>query len=98
MDKKTTATTKTEGAANSGPKENSSILQMLFDAHSEHDNAEHENVRRYFWNLLDLLDGISDEPMEAAKNALCSLCTSCEYAGFIGGMQTAIRLMNELNC
>ena len=98
MDKQTTATMRKEGTANCGPKEKYSIVQVLFDAHSEHENAEHENVRRYFWNFLDLLDGISDEPMDAVKNTLYSLCASCEYAGFIGGMQTAVRLMNELNC
>lgn len=97
MNNQPSTTTKTEGAANCCPERNDSVLKVLFDAHSEHENSEHENVRRYFWNFLDLLDGISDEPMDAVKNTLYSLCASCEYAGFIGGMQTAIRLMNELN-
>lgn len=97
MEENPTRNTLQETATSNNFKKESSILQVLFNAYSEGDNAEHEDVNRNFQNLYDLLDDISTETQDAVIDVVCNLCVACEYAGFVGGMQTAIRLVEELN-
>lgn len=85
------------GAADCGPNDENSVLEILFDAHMAKENAEHDTVKHCFRNLFALLDSVSEEEMEAVTDAVCELCKNCEYAGFVGGMKTAIRLAYELN-
>lgn len=84
-------------AADRGLSDENSILEVLFDAHIAKENAEHDTVKQCFQNLFALLDNVSEDGMEAVTDAVCELCKNCEYAGFVGGMKTAIRLGYELN-
>ena len=97
MDKQTTATTKTKGATSSGLRERLPVMQVLFNAHVERSGAEQDDVKRYFGELLTILDCIYDDKMEAVTDTVCNLCEAYEYNGFVGGLQTAIRLVKELN-
>ena len=97
MNNQPSATTKTEGAANCGPERNDSVQKVLFDAYLETNSTERENLLRCFMNLYDLLDSISHEKMEDLTDAMNILCDACEYAGFIGGIHTGMRLASELN-
>ena len=84
-------------AADRGPEEDSSALEVLFEAYVEHDGAEHADVKRCFRNLYALFDSIPNDKLEAVTDAVCDLCQTCEYAGFVGGMQTAFRLARKLS-
>lgn len=84
-------------AADRDPDEDASVLEVLFEAYVEHDGAEHADVKRCFRNLYALFDSISNDKLEAVTDAVCDLCQTCEYVGFVGGMQTAIRLACELS-
>lgn len=86
-----------DGAADRGPEDENSVLEVLFDAHMAKENTEHDAVKQCFRNLFALLDNVSEDQMEAVTDAVCELCKNCEYAGFVGGMKTAIRLTYELN-
>ena len=97
MNNQLSATTKTEGAATCGPKRNDSVLKVLFDAYLETNSEELEDALRCYSNLRTLLDGISHEKMEDLTDAMNILCDACEYAGFIGGIHTGMRLASELN-
>lgn len=85
------------GAADRGPNDENSVLEILFDAHMSKENAEHNTVKQCFRNLFALLDEVSEAELETITDAVCELCKNCEYAGFVGGMKTAIRLAYELN-
>lgn len=76
--------------------EESSILKVLFDTYVDKDSVEHEEVKQCFRNLYALLDNIPNDTLDAVTDTVCSMCHTSEYAGFVGGMQTAIRLANEL--
>lgn len=86
-----------DGAADRAPEEETSVLEVLFEAYVEHDGAEHADVKRCFRNLYALFDSIPNDKLEAVTDAVCDLCQTCEYAGFVGGMQTAIRIACELS-
>lgn len=85
------------GAADRGPGDENSVLEILFDAHMAKENAEHDTVKQCFRNLFALLDGVSEDKLEAVTDAVCELRKNCEYEGFVGGIKTAIRLAYELN-
>ena len=85
------------GAADRGPEENACVLEVLFEAYVEHDGADHADVKRCFNNLYALFDSIPNDKLEAVTDAVCDLYQTCEYAGFVGGMQTAFRLACELS-
>lgn len=86
-----------DGAADRGPEGDASVLEVLFEAYVEHNGAEHADVKRCFRNLYALFDSIPNDKLETVTDAVCDLCQTCEYAGFVGGMQTAIRLARELS-
>ena len=86
-----------DGAADRGPGEETPVLEVLFEAYVEHDGADHADVKRCFNNLYALFDSIPNDKLEAVTDAVCDLCQTCEYAGFVGGMQTAFRLACELS-
>ena len=86
-----------DGAADRGPEDEASVLEVLFEAYVEHDGTEHAGVKRCFRNLYALFDSIPNGKLEAVTDAVCDLCQTCEYAGFVGGMQTAFRLARELS-
>lgn len=86
-----------DGAADRGPKVEDSVVEVLFDVHMKKENAEHDNVKQCFRNLFALLDSISYDDLESVTDAVCELCEACEYAGFVGGMKSAIQLTRELN-
>lgn len=85
------------GAADRGPGDENSVLEVLFDAHMAKENAEQDTVKQCFQNFFALLDSVSEDELETVTDAVCELCKNCEYAGFVGGMKTAIRLAYELN-
>ena len=86
-----------DGAADCGPKVENSVVEVLFDVHMQKENAEHDNVKQCFRNLFGLLDNMSYDDLEAVTDAVCNLCETCEYAGFVGGMKSGIQLARELN-
>lgn len=85
------------GAADRGLWDENSVLEVLFDAHMAKTNAEQDIVKQCFRNLFALFDGVSEDKLEAVTDAVCELCKNCEYAGFVGGMKTAIQLACELS-
>ena len=96
MEKDVITTTIPEGTTDCGPKEKSPIFKALFDAYVEMDRAEHVDAKHSFRNLYALLDNIPYDKPKTVTDAVCDLCQTCEYAGFVSGMQTAIRPASEL--
>lgn len=87
-----------DGAADRGLGDENSVLEILFDAHMAKENAEHDTVKQCFRNLFALLDSVSEDELEAVTDAVCELCKNCEYAGFVGGMKTAIIFLKYSQC
>ena len=86
-----------DGAADRGPGEETPVLEVLFEAYVEHNGSEHAGEKRCFRNLYALFDSIPNDKLETVTDAVCELCKNCEYADFVGGMKTVIRLAYELN-
>ena len=73
------------------------VLGLLYDAYTEHNNAETHDIQQALKELYGLLDHATGVDTEEIINAVCDLCREHEKVGFINGIQIGIRLAQESN-
>lgn len=73
------------------------VLGMLYDAYTELNNTETDDVQQAFKALYELLDHVHSVDADEIINAVCDLCREHEKAGFVNGIQVGIRLAQEAN-
>ena len=73
-----------------------SVLNLLYEAYSEMDPMEGDQIRAGFHELYQLMNGVPLEKMDEIINPVCFLCREHERSGFVHGVQIGIRLAEEL--
>ena len=73
-----------------------SVLNLLYEAYSEMDPMEGDQIRAGFHELYQLMNGVPLEKMDEIINPVCFLCREHERSGFEHGVQIGILLAREL--
>ena len=73
-----------------------SVLNLLYEAYSEMDPMEGDQIRVRFHELYQLMNGVPLEKMDEIINPVCFLCREHERSGFVHGVQIGMLLAQEL--
>lgn len=73
-----------------------SVLNLLYEAYSEMDPMEGNQIRAGFHELYQLMNGVPLEKMDEIINPVCFLCREHERSGFVHGVQIGVLLAREL--
>lgn len=73
-----------------------SVLNLLYEAYSEMDPMEGDQIRAGFHELYQLMNGVPLEKMDEIINPVCFLCREHERSGFVHGVQIGMLLAQEL--
>ena len=73
-----------------------SVLNLLYEAYSEMDPMEGDQIRAGFHELYQLMNGVPLEKMDEIINPVCFLCREHERSGFVHGVQIGMLLAREL--
>ena len=73
-----------------------SVLNLLYEAYSEMDPREDDQIRAGFHELDQLMNGVPLEKMDEIINPVCFLCREHERSGFEHGVQIGMLLAREL--
>lgn len=73
-----------------------SVLNLLYEAYSEMDPMEGDQIRAGFHELYQLMNGVPLEKMDEIINPVCFLCREHERSGFVHGVQIGMLLAHEL--
>lgn len=73
-----------------------SVLNLLYEAYSEMDPMEDDQIRAGFHELYQLMNGVPLEKMDEIINPVCFLCRKHERLGFVHGVQIGMLLAREL--
>lgn len=73
-----------------------SVLNLLYEAYSEMDPMEGNQIRAGFHELYQLMNGVPLEKMDEIINPVCFLCREHERSGFVHGVQIGMLLAQEL--
>ena len=73
-----------------------SILEMLYECHSENQPYDNEQIKADFNELYQQMNGMPLREMDKIIYTVCTLCRDHERAGFIEGIKIGIHLMQEL--
>ena len=73
-----------------------SVLNLLYEAYSEMDPMEGDQIRAGFHELYQLMNGVPLEKMDEIINPVCFLCREHERSGFVQGVQIGMLLAREL--
>ena len=73
-----------------------SVLNLLYEAYSEMDPMEGDQIRAGFHELYQLMNGVPLEKMDEIINPVCFLCREHERLGFVHGVQIGMLLAREL--
>ena len=73
-----------------------SVLNLLYEAYSEMDPMEGDQIRVRFHELYQLMNGVPLEKMDEIINPVCFLCRDHERSGFVHGVQIGVLLAREL--
>ena len=73
-----------------------SVLNLLYEAYSEMDPMEGDQIRAGFHELYQLMNGVPLEKMDEIINPVCFLCREHERSGFVHGVQIGVLLAWEL--
>ena len=73
-----------------------SVLNLLYEAYSEMDPMEGNQIRAGFHELYQLMNGVPLEKMDEIINPVCFLCREHERSGFVHGVQIGMLLAREL--
>ena len=73
-----------------------SVLNLLYEAYSEMDPMEGDQIRAGFHELYQLMNGVPLEKMDEIINPVCFLCREHERSGFVHGVRIGILLAREL--
>lgn len=74
-----------------------SVLTLLYEAYSECNRLDNEQIKADFEELYRLMNGMSLKNMDKIIYPVCSLCRHHEKSGFVAGIKVGIRLYLELN-
>lgn len=73
-----------------------SVLNLLYEAYSEMDPMEDDQIRAGFHELYQVMNGVPLEKMDEIINPVCFLCREHEQSGFEHGVQIGMLLAQEL--
>ena len=73
-----------------------SVLNLLYEAYSEMDPMEGDQIRVRFHELYQLMNGVPLEKMDEIINPVCFLFREHERSGFVHGVRIGILLAREL--
>ena len=74
-----------------------SLMEVLHDAYSLHNDAEGERIRSGFAQFRQVLYPISPEAFDSVFSIVCDLCMEHELLAFSQGVLTGMLLMTEVN-
>ena len=73
-----------------------SVLTMLYEAYSDCNQMENEQIKAAFEELYRQMNGMELYEMDRILDPVCSLCRSHEQAGFVEGVKVGVVLTQEL--
>lgn len=73
-----------------------SVLTMLYEAYSECNRLDDEQVKLDFSELYGIMNGMTLHEIDQIIYPVCKLCRDHEKAGFLAGIRIGIRLNQEL--
>ena len=74
-----------------------SVLTMLYEAYSECNQMEDEQIKATFEDLYLQMNGMELHEMDRILDPVCSLCRSHERAGFVDGIRIGFLLAQEID-
>ena len=77
-------------------RDGESILTLLYEAYSEVNRMDDDQIKADFNALYAAMNGITLREMDQVIYPVCTLCRGHEKAGFIEGFKVGIRLKEEL--
>ena len=78
------------------PTDCESVLEMLYEYHSEHQTYDNDQIRADFHLLYQQMNGMPLKEMDKVIYPVCGLCRDHERSGFIAGIKIGIRLAEEI--
>lgn len=76
--------------------ENSTVLEMLYEAYRAENQTEYEGIRATFDTLYESMNGMTIREMDRVIYPVCTLCEEHEKYGFIEGVRVGVQLAREL--
>ena len=73
-----------------------SVLTMLYEAYSDCDQIEDDQIKATFEYLYREMNGMDLQEMGQILDPVCSLCRSHERAGFEAGIKIGIKFAQEV--
>ena len=74
-----------------------SVLTMLYEAYSDCNQMENEQIKAAFEDLYRQMNGMELHEMDRILDPVCSLCRSHERAGFVDGIRIGFLLAQEID-
>ena len=74
-----------------------SVLTMLYEAYSDCNQMENEQIKAAFEDLYRQMNGMELHEMDRILDPVCSLCWSHERAGFVDGIRIGFLLAQEID-
>lgn len=78
------------------PADGETVMNMLYEYHSEHQTYDNEQIRADFHALYEQMHGMPLKEIDNVIYAVCDLCRDHELAGFIEGIKIGFHLFHEL--
>ena len=72
------------------------VLSLLYEAYGDVNRIYDDQIKAYFAELYQALNGMPLQEMDWIVNPVCALCRDHERNGFIHGVQVGIRLAQEV--
>lgn len=73
-----------------------SILELLYEAHSESNAMYDEDIKANFHALYVAMNGMPLREMDQIVYPVCTLCRNHQKSGFIEGVRIGVMLCSEL--
>lgn len=74
-----------------------SVLTMLYEAYSDCNRMDNEQIKADFNELYRLMNGMELREMDRIIYPVCTLCRDHERAGFMSGLKVGMLLYCELH-
>ena len=78
------------------PADGETVMNMLYEYHSEHHTYDNEQIRADFHAIYEQMHGMPLKEIDNVIYAVCALCRDHELAGFIEGIKIGFHLFHEL--
>ena len=78
------------------PADGETVMNMLYEYHSEHHTYDNEQIRADFHALYEQMHGMPLREIDKVIYAVCDLCRDHERSGFAEGVKIGIRLAEEI--